>query len=248
MRSLVLAASLVLLAGCADDASVASSTSNVVDESTPTDGATQRMIFTTSGGIEIHYVVFAPQGWQPGDRVLFAFPPGGQDIDLAARLVNERYHDEALARGYIVVSPAAPSTGLFYYQDSAVLVPELLDAIEQRYPPEGGRFDLIGVSNGGLSAFRAAIDHPERFHSLVVFPGYSPDGGADPNLRALADIGVSMFVGGDDGGWLSASQQTEATLKDLGATVELHVVAGEGHIIEGLTGADLFDAIDRVRG
>jgi dipeptidyl aminopeptidase/acylaminoacyl peptidase len=64
----------------------------------------------------------------------------------------------------------------------------------------------------------------------------------------LKDIGVSMFVGGDDSGWLEPSQQTEATLKGLGYTVELHVVPGEGHIISSLTGADLFDAIERVRG
>jgi predicted esterase len=243
----VLAVALVLVAGCTDIAKVASSTSNVVDQSTPTAGAAQRMIFTASDGTEIQYLEFVPQGWKPGDRVLLAFPPGGQDIDLASRLMEEKYHDEALTRGYAVVSPAAPSTGLFYDEDSAALVPELLDAIEQQYPPEGGRFDLVGVSNGGLSAFRTAIDHPERFHSLVVFPGYSPDGGDDPNLSALKDMGVSMFVGGDDSGWLSASQQTEATLKDLGITVELHVVAGQGHIIEGLTGADLFDAIERVR-
>lgn len=63
----------------------------------------------------------------------------------------------------------------------------------------------------------------------------------------VANIGVSMFVGGDDSVWLDASQLTEQTLKELGYTVELHVVAGEGHIIGSLTGADLFDAIERVR-
>jgi poly(3-hydroxybutyrate) depolymerase len=248
MRSFVIAASLVMLAGCsADDTTATSSTGNVVDESVPMDGAVQRMIFTSADGTDIEYVVFEPQGWQQGEPVLFAFPPGGQDIDLAARVVNERYHEEALARGYVVLSPAAPSTGLFFNDASAALVPELLDMIDDRYRPADGKVDLIGVSNGGLSAFRAAIEHPERFRSLVVFPGYSPDGGDDPNLAALKDIGVAMFVGGDDSGWLAASEETEATLAALGATVELHVVEGEGHIIEGLTSAELFDAIERVR-
>jgi hypothetical protein len=82
---------------------------------------------------------------------------------------------------------------------------------------------------------------------MVVFPGYSQDGGDDPNLSKLKDIGVAMFVGGDDSGWRTASEQTEQTLKALGYTVELHVVPGEGHIIESLTGADLFDAMERVR-
>ena len=127
-------------------------------------------------------------------------------------------------------------------------MPELLDKIAADYPPEDGRFDLAGVSNGGLSAFKAALSYPERFRSLVVFPGYSQDGGDDPNLSKLKDIGVSMFVGGDDTGWRDCERADRSRRsKGLGYTVELHVVAGEGHIIESLTGADLFDAIERVR-
>ena len=213
----------------------------------PTD--VQHLTLTTAGGTVIDYVLLVPPGrttGQPG-KVLFTFPPGGQDIDVTTRIVEDRWHDEALARGWVVVSPAAPSTGLFYDDPSAELVPELLDKIAADYPPEGGRFDLAGVSNGGLSAFKAALTFPDRFRSLVVFPGYSQDGGDDPNLSKLNDIGVSMFVGGDDTGWREASEQTEQTLKGLGYTVELHVIEGSGHIIESLTGADLFDAIERVR-
>ena len=34
----------------------------------------------------------------------------------------------------------------------------------------------------------------------------------------------------------------------MGNTVELHEVAGQGHILENLTGTELFDAMERVRG
>jgi len=209
----------------------------------------QHLTFTAKDGTTIDYVLLVPPGrtaGQPG-KVLLTFPPGGQDLDLTTRIVEDRWHDEALARDWVVVSPAAPETGLFYSDESAALVPELLDKVAADYPPQDGRFDLAGVSNGGLSAFKAALSYPDRFRSLVVFPGYSQDGGDDPNLSKLKDIGVSMFVGGDDSGWRTASEQTEQTLKDLGYTVELHVVPGEGHIIESLTGADLFDAMERVR-
>ncbi len=201
------------------------------------------------GGVDVEYVLVVPDGRTEGTpgRVLIAFPPGGQDLELTQQLVDERYRDEALARGWVVASPAAPPTGLFFGDESAVLVPELLDEIARRYPPDDGRFDLIGVSNGGLSAFRAAIEQPERFRSLVVFPGYSRQGGDDPALAGLAGIGVAMFVGGDDSGWLAPAEQTKATLDDLGITAELTVVPGEGHIIGSLTGAELFDAIERVR-
>jgi acetyl esterase/lipase len=246
----------LVLAGCSSDGSTAGSTTagstaNAVDTSTPTAGVAQRMVFTAKDGTEIQYVLLVPEGRQQGvpGKVIVAFPPGGQDIDLAEQLVDEKYRDEALARDYVVVSPAAPSSGLYYSDGPAALVPELLDAVEAMYPPEGGKFDLVGVSNGGLSAFRAAIAMPERFRSLVVFPGYSPDGADDPDLAKLAGIGVAMFVGGDDGGWREASETTEARLKAQGNTVELHVVEGQGHILgDALPGSDLFDALERVRG
>ena len=260
--TLALLIASVLVAGCGSDDGQASGT-----EVTTTVGATagapvttegartgsapasQRRTFTTADGTTIDYVLLVPDGRAAGQagNVLFTFPPGGQDIDLAQRIVDERWRDEAVRRGWVVVSPAAPSSGLFYSDASARLVPELLDSIAAEYPPEGGRFDLAGVSNGGLSAFKAALSFPDRFRSLVVFPGYSQDGGDDPNLATLKDIGVSMFVGGEDSGWRDASELTEQTLKALGYTVELHIVEGEGHIIGSLTGADLFDAIERVR-
>ncbi|MFZ4720255.1 MAG: alpha/beta hydrolase-fold protein [Ilumatobacteraceae bacterium] len=254
---LVAGLSCLFVAGCSSDGSTTATTaapgdtSNVVDTSAPTAGAAQRMVFTAKDGTEIQYVLLVPEGRRQGvpGKVIFAFPPGGQDIDLAAQLVDEKYRDEAIARDFVVVSPAAPSGGLYYSDGPAALVPELLDAVVAMYPPEGGKFDLVGVSNGGLSAFRAAIAMPERFRSLVVFPGYSPDGADDPNLAKLAGIGVAMFVGGDDGGWREASETTEARLKAQRNTVELHVVEGQGHILgDALPGSDLFDALERVRG
>ena len=249
---------VLLAAACGDSKtsspSVAPSSTTAAATTTPGTGAAstdvQHLTFTTGDGTVIDYVLLVPPGrttGQPG-KVLFTFPPGGQDIDVTASVVEGRWHDEGLARGWVVVSPAAPSTGLFYDDPSANLVPELLVKIAADYPPEGGRFDLAGVSNGGLSAFKAALTFPKRFRSLVVFPGYSQDGGDDPNLSKLKDIGVSMFVGGLDTGWRNASELTEKTLKALGYTVELHIVEGEPHIIASLTGTDLFDAIERVRG
>ena len=255
MRASHLAVLALLVAtSCGDSkatttTTTATTTASNTTETAATSADLQHLSFTTAEGTVIDYVLLVPPGratGQPG-KVLFTFPPGGQDLDVTTRVVDGRWHDEALARGWVVVSPAAPSTGLFYDDPSAGLVPELLDKIAADYPPEGGRFDLAGVSNGGLSAFKAALMFPDRFRSLVVFPGYSQDGGDDPNLSKLKDIGVSMFVGGEDTGWREASEQTEQTLKGLGYTVELHVIEGSGHIIESLTGADLFDAIERVR-
>jgi enterochelin esterase-like enzyme len=258
LRSCAAVALVWTLAACADDstggAQVPGSserTTAATDQNAAASGTARRLTFTAADGTQIEYVLLVPEGRAEGEpgKVLLAFPPGGQDIDLAERLVDEKYHDEAIARDYVVVSPAAPDTGLFYDDASAALVPELLDAIAQQYPPDDGRFDLVGVSNGGLSAFRAALSTPERFRSLVVFPGYSPAGADDPQLAKLAGIGVSMFVGGDDSGWRSASERTRATLATFGIDAELHVIDGQGHILgDALPGSELFEALERVRG
>ena len=247
-----LACAALLAAGCASGNSAPGTSSALASGPPTTIGIhddIQRLNFTTKDGTSVDYVLVVPPGraaGQPG-KVLLTFPPGGQDLSLTERIVDQKFRQEAIARGWVVVSPAAPSTGLFYTDASARLVPELLDKIAHDYPPEGDRFDLAGVSNGGLSAFKAALAYPDRFRSLVVFPGYSPDGGNDPNLARLRNIGVSMFVGGDDAGWLEPSEQTRTKLTGLGYRVELHVVPGEGHIIQSLTGTELFDAIERVR-
>jgi dipeptidyl aminopeptidase/acylaminoacyl peptidase len=235
-------AAAVALVGCAS-----SSGSN---STLAADIPVQHLTFTTKDGTSIDWVLLVPPGRTKGTpgKVLFAFPPGGQDLDVTTKLVQTRWGPEALARGWVVASPAAPSTGLYYDDVSAKYVPELLDMVAHDYPPEGGTFDLGGVSNGGLSAFKAAIASPDRFRSLTVFPGYSPDGGTDPNLAKITKIGVAMFVGGDDTGWLEPSRQTQGVLEQLGDTVELHVVPNESHIIQSLTSKDLFDAMERVRG
>jgi dipeptidyl aminopeptidase/acylaminoacyl peptidase len=259
MRSALGLVAVLVLAGCtsstaAPAASTAPSTSAPAATTAEGDTAAdpvpvQHLTFTAKDGTMIDWVLLVPPGREKGTpgKVLFAFPPGGQDLDVTTKVLQGKWGPEAMARGWVVASPAAPSTGLYYDDASAKYVPELLDVVAKDYPPEGGRFDLGGVSNGGLSAFKAALSYPDRFRSLTVFPGYSPDGGNDPNLAKLAKIGVAMFVGGNDSGWLEPSQQTQAALKKLGDTVELHVVPNEGHIIQSLTSKDLFDAMERVR-
>jgi pimeloyl-ACP methyl ester carboxylesterase len=252
-RGVVALVVAVVLAGCsagsggAAPAATAAAVGSDAGTGTASSGETVRT-YRAPDGTEVQYVLVVPAGRSPGvpGKVLLAFPPGGQDLDLTQRIVDDRWRTEALRRDWVVVSPAAGPAGLFYEPTAAALVPGLLDEVARTYPPDGGRFDLAGVSNGGLSAFRAAEDHPDRFRSLVVFPGMPPDD-SDADLARLEGLGTAFFVGADDSGWLDGSRRTAAALKALGNEVELTEVPGQGHIIETLTGADLFDAMERVR-
>ena len=210
----------------------------------PGDGSGATVETFTVDGTDIDVVLVVPPGLEKGARVLFALPPGGQDLDLTTNIVEQIYAEQALERGWVVASPAAPGGELFF-SGSEELAPGLLDQLAERFEPAGGKFALMGVSNGGLSSFRIArLAGVDRFSSLTAFPGYA-SGEDEAYVEELAAIPVRLFVGGDDTGWLNPMQELEQQLTDLGGDVERSVFPDEGHIIEPLRdGVTLFDTLD----
>ena len=74
-------------------------------------------------GTTLDYVTVVPAGFELGDTApgLLALPPGGQDLALTQSIVNGVYQTEALARGWVVVSPAAPNGELFFRGSEALI-------------------------------------------------------------------------------------------------------------------------------
>ena len=147
-------------------------------------------------------------------------------------------------RGWIVVSPVAPGP-LFYDPAAAKYIPELVEQMEGTYPPEGGKVHLAGVSNGGLSAFRAALDHPELYLDLLTFPGYPPEQADD--VAKLKGMPVAVWVGELDSGWRENGEATVAKLKELGSPAQITVVPGETHILTTVGGKEYFDFLEQQR-
>lgn len=200
-------------------------------------------------GTSIDIVVVVPDGFRRGDvaPVLLALPPGGQSLDLTESVMAGVYETEAVARGWVVVSPAAPE-GVLFFDGSESLIPGLLDAVETIAAPEGERFHVAGISNGGISAFRVAGADPDRFASLVVFPGFPRSEADTAALAGLVDIPVRMFLGGTDAGWIAPMETAAAEIEGLGGDVVLEIFPGEGHIIGSLNdGVRVFDELDAAR-
>jgi len=107
---------------------------------------------------------------------------------------------------------------------------------------------ISGISNGGRSAFAVASLDPDRYESMVVFPGY-PDSPDDPaTLERFTEIPISMSVGGEDTGWIAPMTATRDTLENLGASVSLEIRGGEGHVMRSLSdGVDVFSFLDSQR-
>jgi pimeloyl-ACP methyl ester carboxylesterase len=236
--------------GCGDgepaDESAASKSAASV--SAPAVAGERRRLTAELPGGTIDYTVVLPDGYTPGrpHPVLLAFPPGGQGREEVDALLDRVWEAEARSRGWIVVSPETPG-GRLFFAGSEKLIPDFLDKVAALYPPEGGRFHLAGVSNGGLSAFSVALATPKRFASLLGVPGYPQEGARDADLGRLRGIPVTLFVGENDRGWREAMEETHAELRRLGIRSTLRLSPGEGHIITKIPAPDYWDALEAAR-
>lgn len=197
----------------------------------------------------IQYAVVLPNEFTAGETypVLLALPPGSQTRSLVQVGLDGYWTQAAQERGWIVVSPAAPGPTL-YFQGAEMLIPTFLERIAVTYPPEGGKFHIAGISNGGISAFHIAINEPELYHSVMALPGFPPTDEDEANLTNIADLPVAMYVGTeDDPRWIEAMQRTEAAVTAAGGTVSLTIVPDEGHVIGSLSSEELFDVLDSFR-
>jgi|SRR5688572_23633438 len=201
-------------------------------------------------GTLLDYAVVLPEDFRAGQTypILLAMPPGEQNKKLADYALENYWAAEGHRRGWVVLSPLAPQ-GKRFFEGSETLIPGFLARTAEQYPPEGGKYHLGGVSNGGLSAFRLAVTHPELFHSLLVLPGLPYSDEDFQNLERLKDIPVVMFAGEqEDEAWLKRMQATEEALIELGSQVSLEIVPGNGHDITSLNGGKkLFDLLESFR-
>ncbi|MCB0163569.1 MAG: hypothetical protein KDI79_05035 [Anaerolineae bacterium] len=197
----------------------------------------------------LEYALALPAGFDPARPypVLLAFPPGLQSRDMVAWGLSSYWLPEARRRGWLVVSPAAPH-GVLFFKGAEALIPEFLQQIAAQVTLEGDKFHLAGISNGGISSFRIALNNPELFHSITVLPGFPPTDADMDNLAVLKNIPVNMFVGQQDTVWVDKMKAAQIKLTELGGSATLEVVSGEGHVIQRLAGGqELFDLLDSLR-
>jgi hypothetical protein len=176
---------------------------------------------------------------------LIAFPPGEQDKDMVAWILEKYLLESSIQRNWIVISPIAVN-GISYYEGSETYIPDLYNWIEQNYTAEGGKYHISGVSAGGYSAFRVAINDTSKCHSVMVYPGY-PVGGDFNKLDRLIHIPVIMYVGGNDLDFYTEMNKTKDELEQLGGQVTLEIFPSSAHVIEGLPSTKIFDVLDGLR-
>lgn len=202
-----------------------------------------------SDGTTLDYAVALPADFDPAQTypILLALPPGGQNRAMVQTGLDRYWAAKGIELGWIVLSPVAPG-GILFFQGSEAMIPEFLERTATVYQPEGGKYHLAGISNGGISAFRIAFNHPELIHSLLALPGLPRNEADFQKLERLTDIPVAMFVGAQDTGWIGRMEETEAELSRLGGQVSLEIVPNEGHVIQSLDGGEeLFALLEAYR-
>ncbi len=214
---------------------------------TPGGAQTHEYKTATIKGRTLSYALVLPRDFDQAKTypVLLALPPGDQSQGMVEMGLSQYWEAEAVARGWVVVSPIAPNRTMFH-DGSEDLVPELLDSIQRGVKVEGGRFHLAGISNGGLSAFRIAVENPRRFLSLLALPGYTPEKKDENDLGRIKGINVTMWVGEKDPQWVREMQKIQAKMERLGIKSVLNVLPGQGHVV-AVTPKELFDTLDAVR-
>lgn len=226
---------------------------NLVEPVGP-DGAMRELSVTVGNraagdGTVIDYTIVLPPNYEAGNAypTLLALPPGSQTPSMVTSGLTSYWRAGALANGWVVISPVAPD-GQLFFQGAEQYIPEFLEQIALQYPPEGGKFHLGGVSNGGISAFRVAGANPERFHSILVLPGYPATTEDKANLAQLTNIPIVFFVGENDSSWIAPMREASALLNNDGGNATLEIVSGEGHFIRSLIGGDeLFRLLESFR-
>jgi len=200
------------------------------------------------GGRELVFELITPEPFDPAATypVAIILPGGPQTLAMAQASLN--YLDPLCReRNWIVVSPATVGDRL-YFNGAQQHIPALFADLRKRFKVEADRFHLLGVSNGGLSAFRVAIDHARDIRSLTVLPGYLPQKDDADKLTRLRGIPVRIFVGSDDQiEWVDASKTALAACQKAGLDVTLDIRGAQPHAIRNLSPKDLLDMLDGFR-
>lgn len=200
-------------------------------------------------GAYLKFAVIMPESYAPDSTypVLLTFPPGDQCQEMGEWALEKYWITSSIQKNWIVVSPISPNDTLFD-EGAEKHIPNLMQWINGNFNVEGNKFHVAGVSSGGRSAFRIALDYTVQIQSVTVLPGYPPLSIDYTHLDRLKYIPVTMFVGEYDESFLNDMVAAYNRLKEIGAKwVRLEIMSNEEHVIESLTSERLFQILENAR-
>lgn len=199
------------------------------------------------------YTVYAPADADTAKTypVILHLPPGTQTADIA-RSIGDSFRSEVTKRGWVMIVPrptlSPGTTNPLLFERANTELAGLVRHLDTWLRPEGGKFYIIGASNGGVSAVRFGLDMPDRTAALLAFPGAMPPALPKTDTAKLKGFPIRLFVGENDSAqWRDAARFLDEAAKigdlDLTATT----VPAEGHVIRSLSPTRIMDDLAAIR-
>ena len=196
--------------------------------------------------------VYIPRQYQPGDEAcLMVWQDGGRHVERTGSMRASVVFDNLIHKKEmpvtigVFVDPGRKATQKqgekaanrsFEYDSlgdayARCLLEEILPEVQKRYGvrfrPQPEAWAIAGGSSGGICAFTAAWERPDKFHKVLCWVGTFVDirgGNAYPYLVRITErkpIRVYLLDGTNDldnkfGNWPLANRMMEASLKYMG--------------------------------
>lgn len=163
-------------------------------------GKQVEMLFETSDGASVGYLMYLPKGYAETEAklplVLFLHGRGESygPLSLVAKWGPPLMASEGQNLPYILVSPQCPGDDSWAKPTQQKRLTELLDLVSRTYRVDSTRVYLTGLSMGGYGSWRLAADQPGRFAAVVPVCG----GGNPDDAEVLKSIPIWVFHGDQD--------------------------------------------------
>ncbi len=201
-------------------------------------------------GKTIRYKVVLPYGYDETKKypTIIAIPGGRQDMNRVTRDLNDYWKDEAEKRGYIVISPAAIGSRL-YYKAGASYIPEFMEQMKAQYPIDADNMHIAGTANGGQSAFHIAGMLAGEFRSVIALPGFFPKLSVNltnDNYAAMRKSCYTIFTGQRDRPYTDEAETQTDKLRPLLINISHIVEPKEEQSMTSLQGENSYRLFDRI--
>ena len=169
-----------------------------------------------------------------GHPAIIYFTGGDQQEKYAKDSMYLHLSEEAVRRGYIFISPAAPCRGCtFSYGGGDRYFPALFELLAKQLPVKDGKFHLMGFSNGGRSSLHLASLYPDWVASITTFPG-ALENPSEEALAMLAQLCISMHAGREDRRFVRKQRKLVSRMKKLDRKIHAVEYPKQYHWIEKL--------------
>ncbi|HEU4928368.1 MAG TPA: tetratricopeptide repeat protein [Candidatus Krumholzibacteria bacterium] len=202
----------------------------------------QRNFFTLKlkDGTDLGFSVDLPVAYDPAKTYPILIAPGhGKKVE--GNWGGLFWGEDTAQRGWITVESPA-----FLMADPIGATSQLLDEVARRYKVEGGKFHFACYGPSSGPAFGAAVAYPQRVKSLTALPGF-PVTDKPEELSKLRGIRVSLIVGEQDALWRPEVEVAHSRLQTAGVDCYLELVAGSGHLLQGMFGGELAERLQLLR-